>query len=421
MIKKILRFIFSRLIEICKKLLKKKYSTDSYKEENPKPKPKPKKKYTKTIFPYIDFMVGYVPWDLHGFVIPFKDGSSWTFRQFDNAAELLAKHGVNAIRLFAYCLEDKKSFLSFIHPIPDHKGKFVFTYDSQGFLKLDEKYKVEMHRRLDCFHKRKIKTIICLASGIKGHRYKWTMWSRNYLDLPDDYKKFFTTKAVRMLFRDYVRAMVKEFDNPLVIWEVINEPQGINPSVLDAWLTNIVDYITKGLRVPQKRIMIEHIDSSITLEWLKRWKKVLYSHHGINTAWAFNRYHLKGCEFQKYFYKPYGRRIISDSDGAQTWDEKLVGRGLRGWNWNKEFSRPASWDMMIGLITDYVAGGGGWIIMSAGAWAKKTNVPNMSFWKYCALEGLTEKEAWKFGIDYKLNKLPELKAIRRAVDKIIEG
>jgi len=137
MIRKILKFIFDKIIQIWKILLKKKYSTDSYKEEKPKPKPKPKKKYTKTIFPYKDFMVGYVPWDLHGFVIPFKDGSSWNFKNFDNAAELLAKHGINAIRLFAYCLEDKNCFVSLFHPLPKHKGKFIFKYNSQGILELN--------------------------------------------------------------------------------------------------------------------------------------------------------------------------------------------------------------------------------------------------------------------------------------------
>jgi len=421
MIRKILKFIFDKIIQIWKILLKKKYSTDSYKEEKPKPKPKPKKKYTKTIFPYKDFMVGYVPWDLHGFVIPFKDGSSWNFKNFDNAAELLAKHGINAIRLFAYCLEDKNCFVSLFHPLPKHKGKFIFKYNSQGILELNEEYKDEMHHRLDCFHKRDIKTIICLASGIKSPRYKWTMWSRNYLNLSDDYRRFFTSQTVRTIFKDYVRAIVKEFDNPRVIWEVINEPQGVNPNILDSWLIDIINFMTKDLRLPQKRIMIEHIDSSIVLKWLKRWKKVLYSRHAVNTVWAFTRFHQKGCEFQKYFYGPYGRRIISDSDGASTWDERLIGRGLRGYSWNPNFSRPASWDMMSGLITDYVAGGGGWIIMSAGAWARKTDVPNMSFWKHCAIEGITREEARKFGVDYKLNKLPELKAIKMAVEKIMEG
>jgi len=278
-----------------------------------------------------------------------------------------------------------------------------------------------MHHRLDCFHKRDIKTIICLASGIKSPRYKWTMWSRNYLNLSDDYRRFFTSQTVRTIFKDYVRAIVKEFDNPRVIWEVINEPQGVNPNILDSWLIDIINFMTKDLRLPQKRIMIEHIDSSIVLKWLKRWKKVLYSRHAVNTVWAFTRFHQKGCEFQKYFYGPYGRRIISDSDGASTWDERLIGRGLRGYSWNPNFSRPASWDMMSGLITDYVAGGGGWIIMSAGAWARKTDVPNMSFWKHCAIEGITREEARKFGVDYKLNKLPELKAIKMAVEKIMEG
>jgi len=265
-------------------------------------------------------------------------------------------------------------------------------------------------------------TVICLASGIKGFRYKWTMWSgsRSNLETDDDVKSFLFNPEVQMAFKSYVKAMVREFNSPCVVWELINEPHALTKyeKRYKQWINEIVNFLVQ-LGVPKKRIMIEASGKSLDLDILERHNHFLYSYHGINTAWAFDRFHLSGCEMEEHFYKPYGRRIIADSDGAQTWADRLIGKGLRGYSWNKDFSRPSSKDMEEGLKKDFKKGGGGWIIMSAAAWVDKTTVPKVSRWKKIALEGLTKAETKRYGVSWEDNKEGELAAIRQAA-KFVE-
>jgi|Deesub1362A_J573_1020465.scaffolds.fasta_scaffold00107_85 hypothetical protein len=447
-IKKIILWLWNRFVGICKRLFNKKETAfskagdereivkreekkkeDKQKEEKKENKKKPKKKsVTRTIFPYsvYNFMVGYVPWDLDGFVIPFQDGTNWNMNRFEFVGEESAKRGVNVIRLFAYCQERPDSIYRYIQPLEIRNDRYIYRFRN-GRLILSPAYVNEMSRRLRVFHERGIVTIICLASGIKGFRYHFSMWNgrNSNIKSPSRPRAFIEDELVIAMFKDYCQAMVEHFDNPLVIWELINEPHEFEPKPLTQWTYHMIDYLTKKLKVPQKRIMVQHIDRSLDgddpagYKWLKKYKKILYSHHGINTAWAFIRYHRHDRDFYKYFYKPFGRRIVCDSDGAQTYEAGLIGTGLIGKNWNPEFRRPSSFDMYHGLVYDYRNGGGGWIIMSAAAWVRSTTIPNIATWRKSALEGLTREECRKYGVSFELNKEPELRAIERAVREII--
>jgi len=369
------------------------------------------------------YLVGYVPCDLDFFVYPFKAGTSWLFKRFGQMVEILSKAGVNATRFFSYCQEDANSSSEYIQPLRQIGGRYVFDYeDGKIVVNLTKRYKDEIHRRLECFHKRGITTIICLASGVKGFRYKWTMWSANKSNLKgasDSVEDFLLNAEVKRAFKAYAKALVKEFDSELVIWELINEPQGIvrHRDKYQVWVNDIVKFLLQ-LGVPLNRIMIESSGTSIDLKFLAGYRHFLYSYHGINTKWAFERFHRKGVEMQEYFYKPYGKRIIADSDGAQTWDKRLVGKGLKGYSWNKEFTRPATKDMMEGLIYDFRQGGGGWIIMSAAAWVEESTCPNLNLWERIVVQGLTEAQCAKYGVSYEDNSMPEMEAIKRAVNRI---
>jgi hypothetical protein len=99
--------------------------------------------------------------------------------------------------------------------------------------------------------------------------------------------------------------------------------------------------------------------------------------------------------------------VGADTDGYKTkeghWD--LMGEGLVGLNWNKEFIRPAPVHIEKGLIHTYRNSGSAWVIMSAGGVYKNANgrSPAYDDWKHVALEGMSpaDLKEWQQLIDRK--------------------
>jgi len=353
MFRKFLRFIKCRLIEICKKLLKKKYSTDSYKKEKPQEPKKKKEKINICQFP-LDKVKYLIGWS-HGYenlAMKWK-APDFTYEIWDKLADEMAKY-VNAIRFFAYIAEDKFYVTHSFIPFPTKNGKYDLT-------RLDETYISKIKKRLNSFHRRKVTTIICLASSIKHHRWATCPFNKknNINNTTDDVKRFYDDPKTIEAFLKYIENMVKFFGNDYVIWELVNEPAKGNVGSLVKWYKKCINKLV-SLGVPYGRIAIEKFDSS-----------------------------------------------SASADGA---DYKEKAKGLIGKGWNIAFRRASSNQMGHMIRYDKIKRGNGVEFMSASAFLDGV-YPNLTQSLKVATKGLTRKECKELGVDYNENHRSELKAI----------
>jgi len=378
----------------------------------PIPKPKKKMHICKNTVADTGYIVGYVPGDLSSLVSPFK-GGHFNYKDWDNSADLMAKFGVNATRFFLTCTEDPWTLHNYFIPFKKQAPN-TYVYDLTEF---DPDMIEGLICRLESFWERKITTVICIVTGLKSARWQFTTWhgSRNVNGTTTTLKMFMQDKKTVGVFDDVLKKLVKTFDNECVIWELINEPTGqvFGDVPLANWCRGRMEKLHK-LGVPYERIAFEKWDSSQIIGLLENEPWMFW--HGVNHLGSFQRYLKPGTEMKDEFYDKHPR-ICADSDGA---DSDFPGRGLKGARWGDVLRRASSWDMNRGLKYDHAHGGMGWMIMSAAAWLGLGNYPDYDTWADIAVNGLTEKQCKKLGVEYKYNKQSELRAVDNAVKEIFK-
>lgn len=370
----------------------------------PYPPPVPEHSYTK--YPLfgegaIDFMSGYVPWDVHALNIPFHE--NFTREDWSAGAELLCKYGVNAVRFFVACGEQSGDINKYVLPFKKIGNNKVNLFD------YNHPDMEEYEWRLNEFWKRGIATVLCLCTGIKGSRFEHTVWhgknnnGYNGNALTTNVDAFMTDKWSKLAVRKVAINLYKRWKQHPVIFETINEPQRFGNIENYNWQR----YIIKGLKsngCPMKKVGFEFWDSGKVEDLLKEFGCWAWQ-HGVNNIDWFRRFHKPGVEMQKFYFIPF-EYVASDADGwlNDSWcpNYDFDGLGLVGWKWNHKFKKPCPTHMRDGLIYDYNHFGGGWIIWSAGAWYNKndTGKPNYKDWYHVAIDGLTKEECKKWDVDW---------------------
>jgi len=343
----------------------------------------------------VNYIIGWS----HGYenlAMKFK-GENFNYKLWDKLADLMAKY-VNAIRFFAYISENnfyiRNSFLPF-----QKQG------DKYDLRKLDKKYIEEIKKRLDSYHKRKITTIICLASSIKAHRWRTCPFNgRNNINgTTEDVKRFYDDKKTVQVFLKYLTNMVKEFDNDYVIWELVNEPNESNIDSLVKWYKKAIRKLV-SLGVPYNRIAIEKFNSSKLLEFTDLGIWIFW--HGVNSVETLKRFLRPGTEMRA-LYDSSKSKFCASADGAD-YMKKAMGL-LPNW-WSKQFRRASSRQMGHMIRYDKVKRGNGIEFMSASAFLDG-KWPNLRTVIKIASKGLTKQKCKVLDVDYHENRRPELKAI----------
>ena len=358
---------------------------------------KPQKKVNICEFPLNK--VGYLVGWSHGYenlAMKFK-GDDFTFELWDELADQMAKY-VNAIRFFAYISENSFYIRNSLLP-------FQRQGDKYDLRKLDKDYVAEIKRRLESHHKRKITTIICLASSIKAHRWKSCPFNgqNNINGTTEDVRRFYDDRKTVQMFIRYLTNMVREFDNDYVIWELVNEPSEGNIGSLVKWYKEIIRKLV-SLGVPYERIAIEKFDSSKLLEFTGLGIWIFW--HGVNSVETLKRFLRSGTEMRK-LYDTSKSRFCASADGA---DYMGKAKGLLPKWWNKAFRRASSRQMGRMIRYDKVKRGNGVEFMSATAFLS-SKYPNLRRALRVSTMGLTEKDCMILDVDYEENRRPELKAI----------
>jgi len=397
--KYILHWLFGYNSWICKKL---KICWDKKPEslplppppppEPPKP-PEPKINICQYPDPEVHKIIGYVPADLHSAVLPFDD-DRFNKERWIEMCDLMAKY-CNATRVFLTCLENQWMVKNTLIPFKKENGKWNLLAFGEDMEKLEW--------RLNEFWKRKITTVICVATGIKGGRFEYSIWNgkNNIHETTTDYNRFFDDPQTIAIFDIVWRNLINRWkDNPYVILEPINEPSATGERLYKWYRARL------KTPLPSERFGFEFWDSSCTLRLLEEFNCWMFI-HAVNSLDWFKRFHMKGCELQEYFYDIYPR-ICADSDGGNA---DYPGSGLKGKDWSDAFRRPSSWDMREGLKYDLSHKGAGWIVMSAAAWLKGGELPDLVEWKEIATNGLSEDRCKELGVTYAKNKEPELENI----------
>lgn len=366
----------------------------------------------KTKYPLFDvnFMAGYVPWDLHALNLPYHahfDANDWGM-----GARLMAQNHVNATRFFLATGEKEGDLDNFLLPFyRTSSGKHNLRKWGTGMNVIEG--------RLENFWERDITTVICLASGIKGARFKHTVWhgDNNINNTCTDHRDFTRDRKTKNVYKDVLEMLWERWKTKPVIFNLLNEVYNYE------WHDEMMTY-ARSIGIPGKRLAFEKWDSGHCEDLLKEfdcWMLI----HGVNHIGWFNKWHRRGRALQYEYFVPFDW-VGSDSDGH---DPEFPGQGLKGVNWNPLFRRPAPQHMRQGLIHDKRKQGAGWIIMSAGAYYTHPHGdrPHFDEWKRVALDGLTKDECRQWDVDWKLfsyrkwlkrKPLGELKAIRKAMNKL---
>lgn len=384
----------------------------------------------------VNFVSGMNPWDSHAINLPFH--SEFTREQWSEGCELLSQYGVNFVRFFLATGEGPEDIGRMIYPFKKlgaHKVD-LFDYDHDDM--------VEFEWRLNELWKRGIATMLCLCTGIKGFRFANSVWhgdrNKGYPERQNDgsivWKKlttdcddFMRHKYSRLAVRKVAVNLYKRWSNKPVVIETINEPNAFGPGQNYDWNT----YILRGLKsngCPRNKMAFGWFDSGKVEDLLSTFNCRVFP-HGVNTIGWFNRFHLKGCEMQKYYFTQFdGVGVDADGYTPEIYPNHIMtGQGLIGWGWNKKFKRACPAHMGDGLVYTHDHNGGGWIIWSAGAWYNKniSGVPNYNDWYHVAVEGLTKEECNEWNVkwedfSYIINDirvpLGELMAVKLAMERI---
>ena len=312
---------------------------------------------TKTKYPLskINYMIGMVPYDLWGPLLPWC-GRRFNMKRWRQTWERLSNHHVNGTRAFWTCTEDSWSFKNVLMP-------YKRISDSEvDVLKFGDDLPLILERYEECW-KREIATVISVAYI---SRWPWSIWkgNRNINGTIDSSNSidFLKDRKTINIYKDSLAMVIDLFkDNSRVILETGNELPSANIDIWAGWNDEILDFMIKE-GMPNDRIALNWCNTSKIIPILDKYDPWCFV-HGVNCLEWFKRFHKPGCEMQ-HFFKTYSR-ICADADGWQPWDAPLyIGQGIKGLGWFAGFQRPASGDIGPSLKLDKERGGSGWMIMS---------------------------------------------------------
>ena len=171
----------------------------------------------KTKYPLfnVNFMLGYVPWDLHALNLPYHthfDSHDWA-----EGAALSAKNRVNATRFFFSTGEKAGDLDDFKLPfLKLPSGKFDLTQFGSDFH--------DIEWRLEKFWERDIHTVICIASGIKGPRFAHTVWhgANNINDTCTDHRDFTRDQQTKKMYKRVLKNLWELWGDKPVIFNLLN-------------------------------------------------------------------------------------------------------------------------------------------------------------------------------------------------------
>ncbi len=369
----------------------------------------------KTKYPLLEhgFLLGYVGGDFHHLNLPYHahfDRDDWAER-----CELEAKNRVNGERFFLATGEKEGDLENYFIPFKRMpNGKFDLTKFGEDM--------EEIEWRLERLWERDIATMICIATGIKGKRFKHTVWHKqnNINSTTDEHTRFMSHAKTKAIYKRVIKNLWLRWKDKPVIFEFINEPLAFRTEPMYAWYQEMMDYCLEP-GIPSNQFAFEKWNSGRCYDLLKKYNCWMFI-HAMNSLDHMKRIHTG--EMQKEYFREF-EYIGENSDGAC----EFPGTGLVGLTWGQSLRKPAPQDMRRGLIHDKRKKGAGWFIGSAAAYYKNPygDKPHFADWKHVAIDGLTKEECKYWGVDWNLFSywkwfkrypLGELKAIRNASNRI---
>jgi len=131
--------------------------------ELPHTPPPPPYAICKYPYPKIKFMNGWGT-GYENLVMGYN-GETFTYPLWDKMANEMAKNHVNGTRHFGYCTENQQYIKHSYQPF------YQLASGLWDCGRMNPEYERIVGKRLESYHKRKITTIICLLSSIKGKRF----------------------------------------------------------------------------------------------------------------------------------------------------------------------------------------------------------------------------------------------------------
>lgn len=373
---------------------------------------------TKTKYPLFDvgFMMGAVPWDIWALNLPYT--ANFTRENWEEGANLMAQHGVNAVRFFLTGTENAGDLDRFLMPFKRVGKKFDMT-ELGG--EIDE-----ILWRLEKFWERDITTMICVASGIKGKGFEHTVWHgrHNVNETTEDHRRFMTNDKTNEINAKVISLLCKVCPKDKAIIEGINEPLSFSTVERYNYHRFIMNYC-KSLGLKGKHMAFQKWDSGCCHDLLKEfdcWMMI----HAMNCIDHMKVVHKASMQ-REYFNEFYF--VATNSDGTV---KDYPGHGLIGKAWGKSLRKAAPLHILEMLKFDYKNSGAGCMFMSAGAYYKNlhNDKPNFRDWEHTNVGGLTRDECKEQGVDWSLFSyrkllkqypLGELVAIRKAAEELFGG
>jgi len=311
---------------------------------------------------------------------------------------------INFRRYFAYCSENLDYLKATISPFPGSKGSWTLR-------EISKEYKEVVGSRLREDHSRKVATMVCIATGIKGTSGRWNNsyfnGANNVNDTTTDFRRFYDHPKTVEMFDIFLENYVTEFDSPHLIYELVNEAS----QNIYSWAKGRIQKLV-SLGVPRNRISLEIFQPhSKYAQLLEEEEGLIGCAHAVNSLKTVNRWHTSA---DRKFYYDLSPRFHLSGDGPDEFNEAL---GLKGLNWNAEFRKCSARQMRNMVRHDIQTGGGGIEFMSALAYLNG-KLPDLRLLRDHMVKGFTAQEltdlSSKLGIplDAEQNKCGELLEIR---------
>lgn len=323
--------------------------------------PDPVKHVCKHPLPEVGKMAG---WSVFGYegLTHYDVEDLLTLELWDQAADLLAKNSINCHRFFAFVTGD-----NYIEDCVQVFPKYADGYD---MTEIEDDYVSMVGPRLDSLFDRKVSAMVCMGSGVKGVSDRWfdnpMNGKNNSNGTTEDHVRFYDDVPTKKMFKTYLRNYHAIFDNPYLIYELMNEPN-CSAGRLTLWNWEMVAVLHDELKVPYSRIAINYYDSSKVYEFLKAGINV--SRHGINSERTVHMYH-KSKERRPLLASPTFRM---SGDGGDEFNEAW---GFVGLFHNKNFQHAAARQERNMLRINLQYGGAGIEFMPALAFLDGV-VPNL--------------------------------------------
>jgi len=330
---------------------------------------------------------------------------------WDQAADLLAKNSINLHRFFAFVTGDNYTE-DCVQVFPEYSAGYNMEEIENAYIDV-------VAPRLGSFFDRKTSVMVCMGSGVKGVSGRWAdnpmNGKNNSNGTTKDHVRFYDDAPTKKMFKVYLGNYVDAFDNPYLIYELMNEPN-CPAGRLTAWSWEMVDYLHDVKKVPYNRIAINYYDSKKVYDFLK--KGIYVSRHGINSEKTVSIYH-KSAERKPLLASP---TFLMSGDGGDEFDEAC---GFVGLFHNKNFQHAAARQERNMMRINLKHGGAGIEFMPALAFIDGV-IPNLQRIIDHGEAGFTKAElqqlSFKLGVDLMktdsegnyLNEWGELREIRAA-------